>query len=73
MNSSSDYWLSSDALHVTITMIRKMKEENNILLIMNFLMKNDLENDIKFEILAFNVVKKSSEAIDFSLILRNLQ
>jgi hypothetical protein len=50
-----------------------MKEENNILLIMNFLMKNDLENDIKFEILAFNVVKKSSEAIDFSLILRNLQ
>jgi hypothetical protein len=49
-----------------------MKEENNILLLMNFLMKNDLENDIEFEILAFNIVKKLCEAVDSFLSFKKI-
>ncbi len=65
LNQSHGCWLLSDALHSTISMNLKLKEENEIVPSFDSLMENDAIVDNELALLASNIKREVYNVLDF--------
>ncbi len=64
LNQSHGHWLFSDALHSTILMSLKLKEENQVVLSFESLMKKDSTIANELVLLVFNIRKEVCGVLD---------
>jgi len=67
LNKSCGHWLLSNALHITITMTLKFKEEFEIATYLDNMMENDFNVTLELWIFACNI-RKETFGIFFSFL-----